>query len=204
MVRQLRHEEEETEHEIATKAHANCLSMHKDILVVYAAFFLGVILSLSLIFIILPGPIVEQVFKDQVTEINLIRGNFAEFGTFQRIIINNIGVLMLSFMFSFLFGAGAIFILSWNASVLSAAIGMAANSLGGAYTFPLAALIFFPHGSLEIVAYFIGAIAGGLISAAITKPRSGHFWEVLKDSSIFMVVALILLFVGGVVEAVQL
>ena len=40
-----------------------------------------------------------------------------------EIFINNMGVLFLCIIFSFLYGAGAIFILTWNASVIAAAIG---------------------------------------------------------------------------------
>ncbi len=203
MVRLHRAEEEETDMEVSRRV-GNCLSRHKDILTIYTAFFLGVILSLSIIYIMLPAEVVQDIFSDQINEINIIRGNFAEFGTFQRIIVNNLGVFMLAFLFSFLFGAGAIFILSWNASVLAAAIGMATASLGGAHTFPIAALIFFPHGSLEILAYFIAAISGGLVSAAISKKFSRNFFEVIKDVSLFMMVAVILLFVGGIIEAVQI
>lgn len=204
MVRLSRQEEEETVEEIARRSEMNCISRHKDVLIIYTAFFLGMILSLSIVFIMLPSSVVETVFEDQITEINIIRGDFASIGTFQKIVVNNIGVLMLSFVFSFLFGAGAIFILAWNASVLAAAIGMAANAIGGVYALPFAVLMFFPHGSLEILAYFIGAIAGGIVSASLTKTNGRYFWEVMKDSSIFMVVALVLLFVAGIIETVQL
>jgi len=147
---------------------------------------------------------VEQIFKDQITEIEIIRGGFLSMGLFQRIVLNNVSVLLISFLFSFLFGAGAIFILSWNASVLSTAIGLAAKTIGGVHGLPLAVLIFFPHGSLEILAYFIGAIAGGLVSAAVTRKRSKYFWHVVRDSLMLVAIAALLLLVAGVIETVQL
>ncbi|MEM2974769.1 MAG: stage II sporulation protein M, partial [Candidatus Micrarchaeia archaeon] len=127
----------------------NILQRHKDILKVYTAFFAGMILSLSIVYLVLPDHIAERLFEDQLKEIESIRGGFLFFDDFQKILMNNIGVLFLSFLFSFLFGAGAVFILAWNASVLAAAIGMAAKSIGGLKGFPLAILMFFPHGSLE-------------------------------------------------------
>lgn len=204
MVNLFRWEESETEQEIAKRRGTNFLSRHKDVLMVYTAFFVGVILSLSLVFILLPSPVVEQIFNDQITEIKLIRGHFLSMGLFQRIVLNNVGVLLISFLFSFLFGAGAIFILSWNASVLSTAIGLAAKAIGGVHGLPLAVLIFFPHGSLEIIAYFIGAIAGGLVSAAVTRKHSRQFWGVVKDSMMLVAMAIVLLLVAGVIETVQL
>jgi len=202
MVNLLYSEEEETEQDIMHNR--NFFERHYDIITVYSAFFLGVVFSLSIIFIILPGPIVENIFSDQISEINVIRGSFISMSMFERILLNNIGVLMISFLFSFLFGSGAIFILSWNASVLSTAIGLAAKSAGGLYGLPLAVMVFFPHGSLEILAYFIGAISGGLISAAVTKKRSKRFWTLVRDSGKLMIVALALLVLAGIIESVQL
>jgi len=203
MVNLLRWEEAETEQEIARRKE-KFLSRHKDVLMIYTAFFVGMILSLSIVFIILPDAVVEQIFKDQITEIEIIRGDFLSLDMFQRIVLNNISVLLISFLFSFVFGAGAIFILSWNASVLAAAIGLAAKAIGGMHGLPFAALIFFPHGSLEILAYFIGAIAGGLVSAAVTRSRSKYFWHVVRNSLMLVAIAVVLLVVAGFVETLQL
>jgi uncharacterized membrane protein SpoIIM required for sporulation/energy-converting hydrogenase Eha subunit E len=182
----------------------NILQRHKDILKVYAAFFAGMILSLSIIYLILPEHIVEKLFQDQINEIKLIRGSFLFFNTFQKILMNNLSVLFLSFLFSFIFGAGAVFILAWNASVLSAAIGMAAKSIGGFKALPLAVLMFFPHGSLEILAYFIGGIAGGLVSAAIVRRRSPRFSFILKDSFQLIGISVLLLVLAALIEGIQL
>ena len=39
------------------------------------------------------------------------------------IFLNNIRVLFLCIIFAFIYGAGAIFILTWNASIVGVAIG---------------------------------------------------------------------------------
>lgn len=182
----------------------NMFVRHKDILKVYAAFFGGMILTLSILYLILPDSIVENLFQDQVNEIKLIRGNFLFADNFQKIIINNVGVLFLSFLFSFLFGAGAVFILSWNASVLSAAIGMTAKSIGGFKALPQAVLMYFPHGSLEILAYFIGGIAGGLISAAITRRKSPRFGFIIKDSLMLLAVSTLIIILAGFIESIEM
>ena len=177
---------------------------HKATILVYTSFFCGMILAMSLVYVTLPDKKIEKLFQDQIREIQIIRGKFLFKDKFTEIITNNISVLSLSFLFSFLFGSGAVFILAWNASVLAAAIGMAAKSMGGAKAIPQAILIFFPHGSLEILAYFIGGIAGGIASAAIVRRKSLKFWLVIRDALKLMVVAVILLIIAGFIETIEI
>lgn len=204
MINLNRYEEAKEEQLIARRKESSLLSTHRTILLVYTAFFAGTIFSLSIAFLILPGTVVEKLFNSQINEINLIRGNVIFGGTFDRIILNNVGVLAISFLFSVIFGAGATFILSWNASVLSTAIGLAAKSIGGLRGLPLALLVYFPHGSLEILAYFIGGVAGGLISAAFTRRKPKWLWFVVKDSLILMGVAIVVLLVAAGIETVSI
>jgi len=208
MVKMLYHEELETEEEIMREEtrhkESSFLTRHADVLKVYIAFFVGMVVALSLAFILLPEANVQKLFQDQINEMNIIRGGFLSMDIFQRILLNNISVLLIAFLFSFLFGSGAIFILAWNASVLSTAIGLAAKSIGGIGAYPLAVMMFFPHGSLEILAYFVGAIAGGLVSAAVTRKHSKCFWVIIQDSLKLLVVAVVLLIVAGLIESAQL
>jgi len=197
----MKYEEVETEEEFGQRANMNMFQRHGDVLKIYAAFFAGMILSLSILFLILPETTVQKIFDDQVKEIKAITGNVTFPNTFQKIIFNNVSVLFLSFLFAFLFGSGAIFILAWNASVLSAAIGLVAKGVGGLKGFPTAVLTFLPHGSFEILAYFIAGVAGGLISAVLTRKKSKWFWIVTKDSFKMIGVAVILLVIGAVIES---
>lgn len=204
MLRAVRYEEKKEEEEATLAAGQNILARHRDILKIYTAFFGGAILTLSIVYILLPSNIVETIFSDQLKEINLVRGDVAFSDTLERILVNNLGVLILSFVFSFLFGAGAIFILSWNASILAAAIGMAAKQIGGVKGLPLAVLAYFPHGSLEILAYFIGGVAGGLISAAITRKKSPRFNFILKDTFQLMILSVLVLSLAAIVESLEI
>ncbi len=197
MNRVLRYEEAESEKMMESHTF---MERYSDIIFAYVAFFSGMILAMSLSFVILPENVANRVFDEQINEINIIRGKFDFGDKFFNILINNISVLMLSFLFSFLFGSGAIFILSWNASVLSAAIGLIAKASGGVKAIPSAVMIFIPHGSFEIGAYFIGAIAGGLISAAVTRRKSIKFWPVVQDSTKLLVISFIFLIIGGIIE----
>jgi uncharacterized membrane protein SpoIIM required for sporulation len=204
MVNLLSYEEAREEELVKKRKKLNILQRHRDIIKVYTYLFCGMVLSLSIIFIMLPEQLTEQIFEDQISEIKIIRGSFVFSGDFPKILSNNIGVLSLSFLFSFLFGSGAIFVLAWNASVLSAAIGLLAKSIGGMKGLPLAILTFFPHGSLEILAYFIAGIAGGIISAAIVRRRSKQFWFIVSDTFQLMLVSFVLLVMAAIIESIHI
>lgn len=204
MVNLMSYEEAETEGEIEKKINLNFFQRHTDVLRIYMTFFTGMIFALSILFLTLPQKTVEKLFGDQINEINLIRGNFALPSTFEKILFNNIGVMGLAFLFAFLFGSGAIFILAWNASVLASAIGLTAKSIGGFTGLPAALLTFFPHGSFEIVAYFIAGIAGGLVSAVVARKKSRWFWVVVQDSFKMIGLATFFLIIGAIIESMMI
>jgi len=204
MLNLLRYEEAREEELYQHRRDIPLIKRHRNILLVFSLIFVSIAFSYSLLYLILPESLNQKIFEDQINEINTIRGSFASPDTFLKIFSNNVGVLFLSFLFSFIFGAGAIFILAWNASVLAVAIGMLAKSMGGLKGFPLAVVVFFPHGSLEILAYFIGAIAGGLISAALTRRKPKWFYFILRDSIKLLAISVILLFIAGIVEVLAI
>jgi uncharacterized membrane protein SpoIIM required for sporulation len=117
-----------------------------------------------------------------------------------NIFANNIYVLIFTLVFSLIFGAGAIFILAWNASVISAAIGI--FSQANLANLPLGVARYMIHGIPEIAAYFVGALAGGIISIAIIKHdvNSEKFWVVLQDSLNLVILAVVILFAAALIE----
>ena len=143
-------------------------------------------------------------------------GHISSMSILSKILLNNIKVLVFCIIFSFVYGAGAIFILIWNASVIGAAMGnfirsglsSAANSLGFAavgsyfYMFSMGILRYAIHGIPEILAYFVGGLAGGLISVAVIKHSYGtkKFEKTLLDSSDLIIIALGILFIAAVLE----
>ena len=58
------------------------------------------------------------------------------------------------------------------------------------------------HGLLEITAYFIVALAGGIVSIAVIKHEFGteKFWEVLQDSLNLIIMAVAILFIAALLE----
>ena len=58
------------------------------------------------------------------------------------------------------------------------------------------------HGIPEIAAYFIGALAGGIVSVAVIKHdvHSEKFWTILQDSLNLVILAVIILFFASLIE----
>ena len=178
------------------------LSFYREVIKSFIAIFAGMTLVYSLLYLLLPPEVAEKSFQTQINEIKAIRGYFWFGGTFQTILINNVGVLFLSFLFSLIYGSGAIFILAWNASILATASSMLAKSLGGAYKLPIALLSYMPHGSLEIVAYFLAAIAGGIASYHLT--RSKEIKVLLEDCLFLLALGMVFLLLGAIVETASM
>jgi uncharacterized membrane protein SpoIIM required for sporulation len=119
---------------------------------------------------------------------------------FFNILINNIYVLIFTLIFSLTFGAGAIFILAWNASVIAAAIGIFTESSLMNLHFGL--MRYMVHGIPEIAAYFIAALAGGILSTAVIRNecRKDKLWCVLQDSVDMIIVAIIVIVIAAFIE----
>jgi len=121
--------------------------------------------------------------------------------------------MIFCILFAFLYGAGAIFILTWNASVIAAAMGnifktelaKTASFVGFsniATYFNVATFSFFrymTHGLLEIVAYFTAGLAGGIISIALIKHNLQEE-RVLIDALDLVLISVGLLLVAGFIE----
>lgn len=119
---------------------------------------------------------------------------------FVLILTNNLYVLIFTLVFSLIFGAGVIFILAWNASVIAAAVGIFSKSDLG--SLPVALMRYFIHGIPEIAAYFVAALAGGIVSIAVIRRdiETEKFWEILQDSLNLIIIAVIMLFIAAIME----
>ena len=110
-------------------------------------------------------------------------------------------VLVWAILFSFAYGVGAIFLIVWNASVIGLVIGKELVSTDLIQA-TMRAIGLLPHGIPEIVAYFIGAIAGGIISVGITgRHKKCAMENCLKDAAVLVATAFIVLFVAAIIEA---
>ena len=182
--------------------------------------FFGMVASFTLWYLVLPQGTAESMFRVQTeTIVNLnqnVLGNVAKMSILSKIFLNNLKVMIFCILFSFMYGAGAIFILTWNASVIGVALGnfirtkMAAYSvtlgLGKASSYllitSLGVMRYFIHGLPEILAYFVAGLAGGIISVAIIRHNytTKRFEHVLLDASDMIVIAIALLFMAALIE----
>jgi len=199
------------------------LKEHTKIIVFLISLFMGITFALVLFYVLLPSTVVDSIFVLQQNAIaNVIQtvnddvvltGDITKLSLFGNIFINNIKVLFFCLVFSFLYGTGAMFILTWNASVIATAMGtLVKNELGNAAHlvglpylsayFGAATFSFFrymTHGIIEIAAYFIAGLAGGIISIALIKHNLKED-KVLVDALDLILISLGFLFVAAFVE----
>ncbi len=194
----------------------------KDKLLTFFVFlFLGLALSFTFWFIVLPVDLANNLFYLQLNTIrdinlSLSGSTIAMQSYFVKILLNNIKVLAFTILFSFIYGAGAIFILAWNASVIGVAIGNSArnalvhytNQIGvpgvvkysGIISMSLARYLI--HGVPEILGYFVGILAGGLISIAVVEKDydSEKFKETLYHVTGLIILATVILVIAALIE----
>ena len=190
---------------------------HSKAIRVFMWLFLGFVIAFSFWYLVLPGS-AGQNFNFQIKTFCAINspshygdcislhgvppatGSATSGAAILGIFANNIYVLIFTILFSLVLGAGAIFILVWNASVIAAAVGIfAKGSLSG---LPVALLRYMIHGIPEIGAYFIGALAGGIVSVAIIR-RDLHgegMWRILQDALLMIIIAIVILFLAALME----
>jgi len=209
----------EEEKEMKIKKRFFLIKEHGKAIVSLLYLFLGFLIAFSLIYIALPqtAPLIFNAQISQFCEINMpnnVEGckencgitsaitcsTSSNIGDIWSIFINNIYVLVFCIIFSLVFGAGAIFILAWNATVIAAAIGMFAES--SLLNLPSAILRYMLHGLPEIAAYLIAALAGGIISIAVIRHnfKEDRFWKVIEDSIGLIILSVAVLVVALLVE----
>ncbi|MBI2664108.1 stage II sporulation protein M [Candidatus Woesearchaeota archaeon] len=204
------------------RSELHILKEHGKALSVLMFLFLGFVVAFSLWHILLPADTSQQVFGIQERTIQCINhagvegcasGTQAAFG---RIFANNVKVLLFTLTFAFFYGAGSIFILAWNAAVVGTAVGLfvrnSISAIAGTLGLPSIAQYFgvysagimryMTHGSFEILAYFMAALAGGIISIAVASHdfRSAQFRKVLYDSVDLIALSVGVLFLAAIIE----
>ena len=115
---------------------------------------------------------------------------------------------MACFIIALLTGDGAIFLITWNASVWGTIFGLTAKNAAlfsgkqALVLFGIIMLVVFPHMILEAISYFLGAISGGVISKDVLLEEfaSNRFLEVFGLNLYLLLFALLFLVLGALVE----
>lgn len=147
-----------------------------------------------------PGNVADCIAKYSFTSKTILSSVSTPTARFLSIIGNNFGVLILTLIFSLIFGAGAIFVLAWNASVISAAIGIFTKY--SIKDIPFGLLRYMIHGFPEIAAYFITALAGGMFGVGVIRHGIGNkkFVKVLKHVGLLLLIAIVILIIAALIE----
>jgi len=209
----------EEKYDIKEKKESKLLKEHARVLYFLMFLFLGITISVAFWYVLLPllskitflstnfpsffsSATHNSLFNIQAESIKTINAQVTAnavsgSGAFWSIFTNNMWVLFFCLLFSFFYGAGAIFILTWNASVVGVAIGKLLTP-----NLTLGFLRYFVHGPIEIAAYFIAGLAGGIISIAVINHdyRTKKFEHVLLDSVDLILIAILLLVIAAFVE----
>lgn len=190
---------------------------HSDAIYAFMWLFLGFVIAFSFWYIVLqdanllnfqlrtycrinnPGDVEECVLsygfpKDRIT------GAMTDGSRFLSILQNNVYVMIFTLLFSLIFGAGAIFILAWNASVIAAAIGVFTNYRIS--EIPLGVMRYMLHGFPEIAAYFVTALAGGIFGVGFLRHgiQNKKFIRVLENVVILLFISLVILVLAALME----
>ncbi len=191
---------------------------HSDAIFALMWLFLGFIIAFSLWYTILqdtnlfnaqvetycminnPGNIEDCVARYDFTQKITSTGAATKEIRFLSIIENNVYVMIFTLIFSLIFGAGAIFVLAWNASVIAAAISIFTKYQIA--QIPLGISRYMIHGFPEITAYFITALAGGIFGVGVIKNgiRNKRFLRVVENVVILLFVAIVILILAAVIE----
>lgn len=147
-----------------------------------------------------PGSVEDCISEYSFTSKTISASALSDSSRFLSIIGNNFGVMIFTLIFSLIFGAGAIFVLAWNASVISAAIGIFTRY--NISEIPIGLMRYMIHGFPEIAAYFITALAGGIFGVGAIRHGIANkkFIHVLLNVIILIFSALVILIVAAIIE----
>lgn len=222
------------EEKIEAKPHKNFFREHKEVIDFFLYFFIGVFLTFFLISMISPDLIfsekslyikdsgirslIDQVRFEKTENIPLPPQSFEQFESQKyqsisndivNIFSNNLYVMILSFFLSLFYSSGALFLITFNASIFASTIadvilgklGEASVLFGSTLVICNLAIIFF-HMMPEIAAYVMAAIAGGILSKAFIREKlfSKKFKRVIKDSFLLLLISIILLLASAIME----
>jgi uncharacterized membrane protein SpoIIM required for sporulation len=182
-----------------------------DFYLVYLNLFLGIMLTYALMALFLPTFELNTLFREQL-EFRMggsaIHGLAIGSDLFWLLLTNNFLVLIACFLVSLFTGDGAIFLITWNASLWGTVFSVTAREAGSATaTSPILYFVIImatvlPHVILEASSYILAAISGGIISKDVLLERfdTERFNRVFFYNFVIFLIALVVLLIGAGVE----
>jgi len=182
------------------------LKEHKGVVVLIISLFIGFMISFTLWSYFLPNEVSLEIFtlqKTSVEQIRSITGNAVFPSSFSIILFNNLKIILISLLFALFYGAGAIYILVWNASVMGYVMGSIAKESASALMIPLIMFKYSLHGIPEMLAYILAAIAGGILYFAFLRGdllRKDRVKRIIIDVGALLCISVVLLVVSALIE----
>ena len=179
------------------------LKDHYDIIEIYVSLFMGIFLVYFLLLLFIPPDLGVKFFSPQLSVAGI--SGFAFYApNFWQILFNNLIVLIVAFILSLVYGAGAILFLSWNASVWGVIIGAVLRRTIGLELLPITINFsqILPHLTIEATGYILAAITGGILSKAVIRERykSKQFMHILTDALLFGFLSAVLILTAAFIE----
>ncbi|MFT4312742.1 MAG: stage II sporulation protein M [Candidatus Woesearchaeota archaeon] len=176
------------------------LKEYGNIISVLLLLFLGIVLGYTIMYLYNPDSALFELQRPYIENRQVPTPEH-----FESIFLNNVIVLLICGAFAFFFGFGAIFVITWNATILSLAIGSSivyAGETGSVLAFFIAFFQFIPHGIFEIGAYFLAGMGGSFISFGIIHKEytQGLFSKTLSDGFFLFFLAIICLVFATFIE----
>ncbi|MEK6822384.1 MAG: stage II sporulation protein M [Nanoarchaeota archaeon] len=182
------------------------LRNHKDIFRTYLLLFVGILvayIALGLVF----G---DGIFTYQLGFLGArgditgdiaanARGHVPTPGSVLGVATQNAIVIIIGFVLSLFFGAGALFLITLNASVFAAFVVHVSRQVAN----PAGIIgLFLIHTIPEMAGFLVASIAGGVVSRAIMKERLGSdkFRNVMKDALVLLAIAVGIIIIAAVLE----
>ncbi len=177
---------------------------YSNVIKIYSYLFFGMAAAFALWFLILPEQFISVLFREQLLKFTVGYFSFQR-PEFFSIVINNTGLLFFFFLMSLFYGAGSMFLLSWNASILGTMWGNTMKTALAVFNpgiFIVNTLAALPYLLPEVAAYFFAAIAGAILS--INFENKKKFDIAMRESVILLMVSIAMIIVAGAVETVIL
>ncbi len=191
------------------EAVSSLFERNRDVIIAYTYLFIGVAFASTLLYTFLPSTYLSGAFSFQKETLHAIRGDLTSPSIeFVKIFFNNLRVSFVAFLLSFFFGTGALFVITWNATIVGVFFGeLAREFVERGLCKGAAAILAFLFGSAsimlhavpEITAYFLAGIAGGILSLGVYRSR--YTTEIIEDSLAIYLSAVAFLLVAAFIEA---
>lgn len=189
---------------------------HKDILEAYIFLFIGVFAGYVILGYVVNADNFASIFQFQLNFLKNQQGLSKEvidaffssplqpsLENVAGVLQSNIMVMLICFVLSIFYGAGAIFLITLNASIFASFVVFVSHYLAQKISeIFLIVGLFMIHMVPEISGFLLAAIAGGVLSKAIMKEKwtSHEFRNVIKDAVMLLVISCVLILVAAFLE----